>query len=450
MDNRKWESGAAVTPPAAPVTPSSGYPTGGDPGMSVGATVPGAWWFHSLGEEMRAVLVAAGITPDTSNNAQLLEAIQRLIDAQSGNYALDTGAANAYVVALSPAITAYTGDFSGKMKVTNANTGASTLDAGGGAVALVNDVGGALVIGDLPAGCVVEYSYIAADNAAYITSMVPSQGTGTGGGVVYPQAPSGRLTLSSGIPVTVADVLAAANIYFTAGSASVFSGTEWESFILAELSVAVPNVANAAYDVYLSYDAGTPALALVAWANLATAPARGVQDGFLTKDADHTQLFLGAFRTTTVAGQVEDSVANRFLSNFYNRARKPMARYDTTSSWTYTTDVWRQMRADPNNQLNFFMCDARFAYARQRVNTSQSNSSITCRITVGLDTTSAAPARYTAITLAGGFVSCMLSEYSGTPAAGYHYLAAMENSVATGTTTWYGSVYHSLEGWADF
>lgn len=175
MDNRAWASGASASPPTAPASPSVGYPTAGDPANGTHATKGGAFWFHQLGEEMRAVLTAAGITPSTANNAQLLEAIQRLIDAQSGNYALDTGAANAYVVALSPAITAYGDGMTVRVKAVNANTGASTLNAGGGTVALHNDVGGALVDGDIPAASIFSATYIAASNEFRINSLVQSQ-----------------------------------------------------------------------------------------------------------------------------------------------------------------------------------------------------------------------------------------------------------------------------------
>lgn len=83
MDNRAWSSGASASPPAAPASPSVGYPTPGDPLTATPATKGGAFWFHQIGEELRAVLTAAGITPSTASTAQLLEAIQRLIDAQS-------------------------------------------------------------------------------------------------------------------------------------------------------------------------------------------------------------------------------------------------------------------------------------------------------------------------------------------------------------------------------
>lgn len=176
MDNRIWSSGASATPPSPPASPSSGYPSSGNPALAEPATKGGAFWFHQIGEELRAVLVAAGLTPSTATNTQLLDAIQRLIDAQSGNYALDTGTAGAYVVALNPAITAYSDGMTVRVKAVNANPGASTLNAGGGVVALANDVGSALVGGDVPAGSIFSATFIASANAFWITSMVQSQG----------------------------------------------------------------------------------------------------------------------------------------------------------------------------------------------------------------------------------------------------------------------------------
>ena len=180
MDNRIWESGAAASPPAAPASPSTGYPSPGNPLTGTPATKGGAFWFHQIGESLRSIMTAAGVTPDHTDNTLLLESIQRLIDAQSGNYALDTGAADAYVVALDPVITAYPDGLTVRVKAVNANTGASTLNAGGGAVALVNDVGGALVGGDVPAASIFTATYISSANKFHLTSMVASQQFGVG------------------------------------------------------------------------------------------------------------------------------------------------------------------------------------------------------------------------------------------------------------------------------
>lgn len=134
-----------------------------------------AEFLNAVQEELCAIVEYLGGVLDPNNNGQVLAKIIALIESRVGDYSLDTGAANAYVIALNPAIAVYAGNFSGRFKAVNANTGAATLNAGGGVVPLVNDVGGALVAGDIPAGSIVSYEYIHADGKAYITSMVPSQ-----------------------------------------------------------------------------------------------------------------------------------------------------------------------------------------------------------------------------------------------------------------------------------
>ena len=77
--DRTFASGAAGSPPSAPASPSSGYPTAGNPGTGTPATKPGPWWYYMMTEEVRSVIVAAGLTPDYTNVGQLAQAIQQLI-----------------------------------------------------------------------------------------------------------------------------------------------------------------------------------------------------------------------------------------------------------------------------------------------------------------------------------------------------------------------------------
>ena len=147
----------------------------GNPATGQSATEVSSDSLNALQEEIAAVIEGVGVILDPANNAQLLESIQRLIDAQSGNYALDTGVANAYVVALSPTISSYSDGVTVRVKVINTNTGAATLNAGGGVVPLVNAIGGVLVAGDVPVGGVFSATYIASSGKFYISSLVQSQ-----------------------------------------------------------------------------------------------------------------------------------------------------------------------------------------------------------------------------------------------------------------------------------
>ena len=86
MDNRKWQVAAVATPPAVEASPSNGVPTDGDPASAIPATKPGAAWFNQIGEELRNVIVGAGLTPSDSNLTQLQLAIQAMIDGRAGQF----------------------------------------------------------------------------------------------------------------------------------------------------------------------------------------------------------------------------------------------------------------------------------------------------------------------------------------------------------------------------
>lgn len=84
MDNRKWEADAAAAPPGAPASPSDGYPTNGNALTATPATEPGEWWFHAIGEELRAVIADGGLTPNINTLTQVRDAIRNMI--KGGDY----------------------------------------------------------------------------------------------------------------------------------------------------------------------------------------------------------------------------------------------------------------------------------------------------------------------------------------------------------------------------
>lgn len=79
MEPRNYEAGAFDTPPSPVAEPSSGYPGSGNPATGTPATVPGPYWFHSITEEMRNVILLAGLTPDYNDLTQFSQAINALI-----------------------------------------------------------------------------------------------------------------------------------------------------------------------------------------------------------------------------------------------------------------------------------------------------------------------------------------------------------------------------------
>ncbi|MCE5220052.1 MAG: hypothetical protein LLF98_01990 [Clostridium sp.] len=76
------------------------------------------------------------------------------------NYAPDTGIADAYVVTLNPIPTSYVEGMNFLVKITNQNTGASTINVNSlGTKTIVKSVDAALASGDLLAGQIVMLCY---------------------------------------------------------------------------------------------------------------------------------------------------------------------------------------------------------------------------------------------------------------------------------------------------
>lgn len=77
---RAYRSGARAAAPPAPPSPSLGHPTEGEPSTSIPPTIPGAYWFDSITEEIVRVIEAAGLTP-ADTQTQLRDAIRALAAA---------------------------------------------------------------------------------------------------------------------------------------------------------------------------------------------------------------------------------------------------------------------------------------------------------------------------------------------------------------------------------
>lgn len=96
MESRNYLANASATPPAEPASPSTGYPRAGVPGVSE-ATKLGSYWFYQVGEELRNVILSAGLTPDYGDLTQVATAIQAL-----ASIAAPTGSVIAYAASTAP------------------------------------------------------------------------------------------------------------------------------------------------------------------------------------------------------------------------------------------------------------------------------------------------------------------------------------------------------------
>lgn len=272
----------------------------------------------------------------------------------------------------------------------------------------------------------------------------------------------GRLTLTTAVPVTSADVTAATTLFFTPYQGNLlwlFDGNRWLPIPFAEISIAVPATTSQMYDVFAYSNAGAATLELLAWTNDTTrATALTTQNGVYVKTGATTRRYLGSFRTTTVSGQTEDSATKRYVWNYYNRMRRPLVRIETTASWTYTTDTWRQANAAAANQVEVVI-GLQEATLQLGVTGAASNGGAGVNIGVALgedSTTTPAIGVGGSKQNAVGGISDILP-FTLSPrltAIGRHFYAWLERSQASGTTTWYSAngqafIQSGIAGWIE-
>ena len=259
-----------------------------------------------------------------------------------------------------------------------------------------------------------------------------------------PSISCGRLTLVTGVPVTVSDATAATTLYYTpfnGNVVSIYDGTRWKLYNLTEISIAIPATTSQMYDVFLYDNAGTLTLELVSWTNDTTrATTVAYVDGVIVKTGDSTRKYLGSIRTTTVSGQCEDSQAKRYCYNNYNRVRRPVKIIETANSWTYSTSVYRQANANAANQLDFIqgtLEDAVEAWAIGDVVSSAGNLPVITAI--GLDsTTTKATSCYNSVFYVSTDYVCPVASFRDFPQLGRQTLTWLEYGGGTFTQTWLG------------
>ncbi|MFG0828758.1 hypothetical protein ACF8R6_10320 [Pseudomonas sp. CJQ_7] len=95
-----------------------------------GSLIPSDWG-NAITDEVLAVIAAAGLEPDENDNTQMAAALRLMLQQAAGNYALDTGTANTYLAAYTPAVADPVDGMVLKFKAKTANTGASTFSPNG-------------------------------------------------------------------------------------------------------------------------------------------------------------------------------------------------------------------------------------------------------------------------------------------------------------------------------
>ncbi len=264
--------------------------------------------------------------------------------------------------------------------------------------------------------------------------------------------PGGRLTLTTGVPVTTSDVTAAGTLYYAPyihNRIRIYDGTRWRLYNFSELSLSLTLTSGKPYDIFVYDNSGTLTLEALVWTNDTTrATAITKQDGVDVKTGATTRLFLGTIYASGT-NTTEDSKLKRFVSNRYNRVLRTAFVTDATVSWNYSTATYRQKNAAAANQFDAVFCEANILVDLADVAcVTSSAGSITVANGIGVSSTSSNSAQLRGFNVFSSTlgISQTIATYKGYPGTGRFYFAELEWSTATPTTTWYGTVSEIVTG----
>ena len=190
-----------------------------------------------------------------------------------------------------------------------------------------------------------------------------------------------RLSLTSGVAVTEQEVMGAGSIFYVAAGhniAPIYDGTVWQPrLITSEPSVSIAATsANAHYSVFRYWDGSQVRIGYgPVWSNATTIgtglgtsetevfEGRTVNKNNITLTINggtaavlaRQAVLIGGFATTSIAGQTEDSLQKRLLSNFDLAQPRPMRRIDGANTLAGGLfDTWIKAGGSALNVLEVF------------------------------------------------------------------------------------------------
>jgi hypothetical protein len=293
--------------------------------------------------------------------------------------------------------------------------------------------------------------------------------------------PGGRLTLTSGVAITTADVTAAPIVYYAPSTGiyvpiyngSTVSGSQFTASTTDAVGLSTTLgsswTTNTNYDWFVGLNsstvtmcsgpawtsdsargtgAGTTELQILngLWTNKNSMTCRYGNATTFTCAANQCT-YVGSMRTVA-AGQAEDSLVKRFIWNAYNQAQREMKRVDTTPTWNYSTASFRQANGSTSNQMEFFLglSGGQVEGSYTATVSSSTGTPRPVNVSVALDSTSAITDGTVYLSPTSTLFITNTHIYRGLPAIGYHKLVALEQGGGTDTQTWYGGDSFRLYG----
>lgn len=255
----------------------------------------------------------------------------------------------------------------------------------------------------------------------------------------------GRLTLTTGVPVTTADVTGATTVYYTpykGNGVSLYStsATKWFSYTFAEISASLAGLTlSVPTDVFAYWTGSAVALELVNWTNGTTrATALALQDGVRVKNGDATRLYLGTLAGSG-AGTCEDSLLNRLVYNYYNQKSRGLKVIESTTTWTYSLATWRSMNGSNANRVNVVSGTGEDLASLMVACLNITDVAGNRQNGIGVDSTTAPTWDMIAFVAAANQWQMSFSNLQVYTPIGFHYYQALEYGVGSGTQTWFSN-----------
>lgn len=232
----------------------------------------------------------------------------------------------------------------------------------------------------------------------------------------------GMEVTGTGIPGSTTILSINSDTAITLSNNTISTSTESLTFKVA---------ANTNLDIFCYIDtSNSPKLKMIAWTNDTTrATALDVQDEIDVEFGGADFRYIGMIRTTTTAGELEDSDTKRFVYNHQNKVLRNITIQNSTTSWTFSTDDgnYREFNNGTNHTRAQFLNGNVVAWSILFFAHVQRNViAATSRIALALDTTTsenigASQARF----LLGNFMEVVKAQTQIT--IGYHYITLIES-----------------------
>lgn len=228
------------------------------------------------------------------------------------------------------------------------------------------------------------------------------------------------------------------------GRISLYDGTRWTLNETGTVVLPLTATSGNVYDVFAYLSSGVVKLETLVWTSTTVRGTwLGTQNGVLVKSSDTTRRYIGTVYANGT-NTTEDSAANRFIWNQYNRVPRPFVAPLPTSvtiSWAYTTATWRA--ANNSTTTGIYRVNAVIGNSYEPVQakytvTAANSTGNWQSAGIGLNSTSTNSAQI----FSGGSIATsqgempVWGEYEGWPAIGFNYFQALEISQNAGASTW--------------